>query len=267
MNQLSDGIGPAERDTNWYFVFISIIFGVFVAVWLEPVTTLFPLLEEFSNPTEGGLVAAQMTLSGEFDTFRERLLSEKILVGVIMFVILVCLWWWYGTFLGHVSPAKGFWLYFYDFVTLCSFAIAFRLWSHPIIFPMIVVIAAFLMLLRFGGVLIFVPVARSASRPRMALIVAIIVLSAYVLVGIGLVGAPYQDANDWSDYMTKLIGSWPFYQVVVIWLLCFGIFSTLLAVLITEGWPFGSQRRPEDWLTDPKKPSRADGSPAGGAAE
>ena len=228
-------------------MFISIIFGVFVAVWIEPVTALFPHLEDFSNPTEGGLVATKITTSMVFDDFGKQILTQEVLIGVVMFMILVCLWWWYGTFLGHTSPAKGFWLYLYDFITLCSFAVAFRLWYHPVVFPIIVVIAALLMLFRFGGVLFLVKDLNSTSRARKALHVAIGVLLAYVLVGIGVFVSPLLTTASSSEFMTTLIGIWPFYQKVVISLLFVGIAATVSAVLITEGRPFKFPREPEEW--------------------
>ena len=166
MGEATTQIARGPRNAEWYFVFISIIFGVFIAVWIEPVTALFPYTD--GDVTDAGASAMASTaapgfestsianFSGGFERLENRIMTKEVLIGVIMFVILVCLWWWYGTFLGNLSPANGFWLYFYDFVTLCSFAIAFRLWYHPIVFPIIVVIAAALMLARFIGVLIVV---------------------------------------------------------------------------------------------------------------
>ncbi len=57
-------------------------------------------------------------------------------------MMLVCLWWWYGIFIGKIDPAKGFPMFAYDFVSLGSFAIAFRVWPQPFAFPVTVFVAA-----------------------------------------------------------------------------------------------------------------------------
>ena len=226
-----------KRDTQLYFMFISIVFGVFIAVWIEPVTIIFPYSGvDATNPN--------------FDVFIERLWSVKMFIGITMFMMLVCLWWWYGSFLGYLSPAKGFWLYFYDFITLCSFAIGFRLWYHPIVFPMIVVIAATLMLIRFAGVLAVVDEVKSNTRGRAALRLAINVLLTFVLVSIGMVMQPIFQ-NSGTSYQERLANNWEIYQFMVIGLLFVGIIATVLAVLITEGPPFKFPREPEEWSAEP----------------
>lgn len=256
MGEVTTQIARGPRDADWYFAFISIIFGVFIAVWIEPVTALFPYTD--GDVTDAGASVTASTaasgfettsianFSGGFERLENRIMTKEVLIGVIMFVILVCLWWWYGTFLGNLSPANGFWLYFYDFVTLCSFAISFRLWYHPIVFPIIVVIAAALMLARFIGVLIVVKEVHVATRAQTALIVAIVVLATFVVFGLGMVLSPYFVASK-GQYLKALIDNWTIYQRAVIWLLIVGILATLSAVLITEGRPFKFPRKPDDW--------------------
>ncbi len=122
------------EQSQWYLTFISIIFGVFIAVWIVPIA------RQYRDPdTKDGL---KRTL--------ETVWSAESGRAALMFIMLICLWWWYGTFLGRISPAVGFWTYMYDFISLCSFAIAFRMWYHRWLFPMVVFFAAGLMLVRFG---------------------------------------------------------------------------------------------------------------------
>ena len=95
------------ETTELYMAFISIVSGVFMAVWLEPVARLFP--HELS-PRE----------------VITRVMSRDGLRGSLIFLILLCLWWWYAWFLGQIDPARGFVLFAFDFVTLCAFAMGFR---------------------------------------------------------------------------------------------------------------------------------------------
>ena len=274
MSEPSKRIARTERDSNWYFVFISIIFGVFIAVWIEPVTNFFPYDGTLAGSAEvrdtSGVPASShataaganspMKFARAFDELGDRIVAKEMLIGAIMFLILVCLWWWYGTFLGNLSPAKGFWLYLYDFITLCNFAIGFRLWYHPIVFPIISVVAATLMLVRFVGVLILVDEVKAASRARSALLVAIGVLVIFVGIGIGMVAMPYLQASSADEYLRVVIKSWGIYQMIVIVLLVAGIVSTILAVSITEGRPFRFPREAEDWKTArPPKSSESKG--------
>lgn len=228
------------KETDLYFMFISIVFGVFIAVWIEPVTKLFPY-EALSYGANPSIEA--------FEKIFVQLMSTEIRNGFIMFVMLVCLWWWYSVFLGNLSPGKGFWLYFYDFITLCSFALAFRLWHHPIIFPPIVVVAAGLMLGRFGGLLFHVTEVRSNTRARHALWVALLVLGSFVLFGGGIIAAP---AFGDGPFKISLMENWSTYQGVVVWLLLVGIGATFLAVFITEGRPLKPPRGPLEWKAEKK---------------
>ena len=146
-----------DDQSRWYLTFISIIFGVFIAVWIEPVSALFFVADQ--------TVQVQQLFTILFSATAGR--------GALIFIILICLWWWYGTFLGRIAPARSFWDYLYDFVSLSSFAVAFRMWNHPSLFPIVVFFAASLMLFRFAAAWRFTadrPLARKAIAPAIALL-------------------------------------------------------------------------------------------------
>jgi len=185
-----------------YLTFISIVFGVFISVWVSPITTLLHLesdqLEQpdliyfFHDPQSSApafgknpqdvtteaytdqitrLKHKRMTHVGvslpqkptaikeSFDTLKQlnnilghylkRLWNVKTLQGLLMFWIMICLWWWYGIFLGRVRPARGLILYGYDFITLGTFALAFRFWDHNVIYPVSVLLAGAMVWGRF----------------------------------------------------------------------------------------------------------------------
>ena len=70
-------------ELTWYVTFISIVFGVFISVWIQPL---------------------------ERDEIKERFppkgVSDILFLarGILMFAILICLWWWYAIFLGNIDP-------------------------------------------------------------------------------------------------------------------------------------------------------------------
>src|SRR3972149_1984332 len=120
---------PTVRETEdeWYVTFISIVFGVFISVWIEPLASLIQM----------------------YSSLEEVLFTFVIARGLLMLLILICLWWWYAMFLGKVEPAKGFVLDFYDFLSLGAFAVAARFWHRSLLFPTTVLYASALMLYRF----------------------------------------------------------------------------------------------------------------------
>ena len=111
-----------DKNVNWYVAFISIVFGVFISVWAEPMTaTLRLTIAESEDPTVTYLLLAR---------------------GFLLFLVLVCLWWWYAIFLAKVDPAKGFIMFAYDFLSLGAFSLAFSVWESETIFSFTVMIAA-----------------------------------------------------------------------------------------------------------------------------
>jgi len=119
------------EDSKLYLIFISIIFAMLLSVWIVPVGMLF---EKAGSEPE--------------DVFNALFSGENI-QGIVMFGILICLWWWYAIFIGKLNPAVSFIMFSYDFISLGTFSIAFRLWLHPIVFPFTILIAALFMLGRF----------------------------------------------------------------------------------------------------------------------
>lgn len=229
-----------EAQSQWYLTFISIIFGVFIAVWIVPIARQYREPDDPEIPDD-----LQRTL--------KTLSSATSRRAGLMFIMLICLWWWYGTFLGRISPAVGFWTYMYDFISLCSFAIAFRMWDHRWLFPMVVFFAAGLMLLRFGfayrGIV-------SGSDAERAMLAAIVALLLFILVAVSaLIGSfgAYRTAAAASgasvdvSYFGSLSKIWGSIEKGVAGLLIVGIIATFFAVYTTEGPPFGDVREPSVW--------------------
>jgi hypothetical protein len=218
-------------DQRWYLMFISIVFGVFISVWIEPIVQIFP-------PLEGGNPYLDMQ-----NTIK-LLFSMRTMTGAIMFIMLICLWWWYGIFLGSVAPARGFWAFLYDFISLCFFAVAFRMWSHPSLFPIIVSLASGLMLGRFFFAFKHT---EAGSKRRKALTTALITLTLF-LVGALSAGAMVAIIGV-SEFLTK---KWYIIQSGTLILLGFGIFATFVAVSMLEGYPFANKMDTNRRQTDPK---------------
>ncbi len=227
-------------QSQWYLTFISIIFGVFIAVWIVPIARQY---REPDDPgTQDGLKRTLKTLS-----------SASSGRAGLMFIMLICLWWWYGTFLGNISPAVGFWTYLYDFISLCCFAIAFRMWDHRWLFPMVVFFAAGLMLLRFAFA--YQSIAGGSDAER-AMLAAIAALGLFMLVAVSaLIGSfgAYRTAAAASgasadvSYFGSLGKIWGSIEKGVVGLLIVGIIATFYAVYTTEGPPFGDVQEPSAW--------------------
>lgn len=227
------------EQSEWYLTFISIIFGVFIAVWIVPIAKLYP---EPPNAQDG----LKRTL--------KTLLSADSGRAALMFIMLICLWWWYGTFLGRISPAVGFWTYMYDFISLCSFAIAFRMWDHRWLFPMVVFFAAGLMLVRFGYAYQSIVSGSDAQRAMLAAIVAlalfIAVAGSAIILGFAAyraAAAEYESSPN-ITYFGSLGKRWGWIENSVVGLLIVGIVATFYAVWTTEGPPFEEVREPSAWM-------------------
>ena len=150
-----------------------------------------------------------------------------------MFLILVCLWWWYAIFLGVVHPASGFLMYLYEFATLATFAIGFRYWDQSYLFPASVFFGSFFMFVRFYFTL---SVVKRLSDEWWALIIALITLALYA---VGVAGALIvlffvPGISDEEKFKTIQIG--------VTALLLAGFIATLLAVYRVEGFKWGKPK-------------------------
>jgi hypothetical protein len=258
-----------EQVAQWYLTFISIVFGVFFGVWLAPISDVYLRLDDQQlpkvmihppgskqptiqdetpacAPTLLGLMErtdqtpTKVTVSRTLEWFR----TGNFVRGAIMFLILVCLWWWYGRFLSHVMPAESFWLYVFDFVSLCFFSIAFRMWHHHELFPFIVVLAATMMLLRFLMARVKVP---AGSRARSSIHLALWILGCFIALGMaagtGIVVTLAQLGTE-VDLIEK---HWDKVENSTLALLALGILVTCAAAWKTEGPPFRSPRLPAAW--------------------
>lgn len=213
-----------DFHATWYLTFISIVFGVFISVWIQPIVEIFP------PPITGDG-------EGVFDRIKELfglLFSERTIRGAVMFVMLICLWWWYGMFLGRVAPAREFWSYLYDFVSLSAFAVAFRMWSHPLVFPMIVFLAAALMLGRFLSAKRYV---KWGTVQYKALNTALIALLLFMAAAIGAIIMVF--ATGVEEFLNS---HWTLVQRGTVLLLLVGIAATFKAVTFTDGLPFSTNK-------------------------
>ena len=145
-----------EKDVNWYVAFISIVFGVFISVWAEPMAATLKL-----------------TILEDGDNNATYLLLAR---GLLLFLILVCLWWWYAFFLAKVEPAKGFLMFAYDFLSLGAFSLAFSVWESETVFAFTVMIAAGAVMFRF---LLAWP--KAVEKERTALKFALSVLALFTV--------------------------------------------------------------------------------------
>lgn len=239
VNAAQEAVKAAQ--SQWYLTFISIIFGVFIAVWIVPIARQYRKPDDPNIPDD-----LQRTL--------KTLSSASSGRAGLMFIMLICLWWWYGTFLGRISPAVGFWTYMYDFISLCSFAIAFRMWDNRWLFPMVVFFAAGLMLLRFGVAFQSITSGSDAERAMLAAIVALalfIIAAGSALIG-GFVAyravAPENRLSADVSYYKSFENIWGSIEKCVVGLLVVGIIATFYAVYTTEGPPFEDVRLPSAWM-------------------
>ena len=228
-------IDPTQR----YLTFISIVFGVFFAVWIVPLSNYF------RGPPKD-----------DIKTTLDTLWSLNMARGAVTFVMLVCLWWWYGTFIGNIAPAEGYWVFLFDFVTLCSFAVAFRMWDHRTLFPLVVFFAAGLMLARFGFAYQEIV---AGSNAEIAVSFALGILAFFMLGAIcALIGGlvVFKTALNTNSRIIlnetshdKIL--WKIVEYGILFLLVIGIGVTFHAVKITEGLPFETPIKPEVWMNKP----------------
>ena len=151
-----------------------------------------------------------------------------------MFHILICLWWWYGIFLGRIDPARTFFKFGFDFLSLCSFAIAFRFWNNAQVSPFIVFFAAALMFLRFGFALVQ---SRKNRKATLALACALGILFCFIAFAAGMGFTIYIFEVEISKVLKIM-------EFGVMALLGMGIFITVIAVKITEGLAWST---PQKW--------------------
>ncbi len=210
-----------KHDTDFYLIFISLVFAVFLSVWIVPIGEMFDIPEE--DP----------------EAVLNAFLSVRNIQGVVMFAILVSLWWWYGKFLGQIDPATGFVMFGYDFVSLGSFAIAFRVWPHQIVLPAAICFAALLMLIRFAFSNGFLKrqnysrecPARRAIRAANIILGFLIGASAFSVLFAAYLVLGTIDPSLYTKFWSAI--NW-----IVTALLVVGVGVTIYAAKITEGFEF-----------------------------
>lgn len=218
-----------------YPTFISIVFGVFFAVWIIPLSKLY-----LDQPKD------------DLETTLSAMITLKSILGAEMFIILVCLWWWYGTFIGNIAPAHGFLAYLYDFISLCSFAVAFQMWSHRTLFPIVVFSAALLMLGRLwhAEYKIIEPTSPANDAVWYAIIGLFVFMAGAVLALISA-AAGFQAAKGKKSgitFRTSIKNIWGGVEIGVMILLVIGIVITFAAVSKTEGFELFKPIKPEVWM-------------------
>lgn len=247
-----------EKAREYYLVFISIVFGIFVTSWADPLVRTLKTQDALAvGHTAIVRQAIQHVLEGETnsaltETFRTNLVSklttnvtaklhpqvatttdhslrsvftdQQWQHGILTLLVIIALWWWYGVFLRWFAPAEGFVMYLFDFVSLSCFAVATGLWSSlGNGFPLTVSIASVLISTRF----FFARRAtRKVARAKLALLGAMITVG--VFGGASLLvwaGAVWRGGN--LDLET--------YKIVTLGFMLLSIVVTCVAVWMTEG--------------------------------
>jgi len=121
-----------DKHNEFFLAFVSIIFGIYVAEWARPVVDFL-----------------KIHTSHEVYLYFQFANIIKITQCALTLGVIVCLWWWYGFVLGRYDPARGLFMYAYDFATLGCFAVASGIWKNVQIFPVVVLIACVLVGVRF----------------------------------------------------------------------------------------------------------------------
>lgn len=207
---------PGMTEFPLYLTFISIVFGVFIAVWVQTLTG-----EAVRAVVSPPLASPPFKWDGFLMLVR----------ALLMFMILICLWWWYAIVLGKISPAKGFIMYFYDFVSLGSFAVAFRFWDQRYVFPGAVFFGGFFM---FWRVLIAHESITPGSDASIALSYGVGGFILFFVFFLGAVGVLWIARKHLSfDFRLTIL------NYVAMALLFEGVVFTFVAARYTEGW-FGA---------------------------
>lgn len=229
------------QESKLYFIFISIVFAVILSMWIVPVGQLFS------------------DSSASADKILEALYSKENFRGIVMFGVLVCLWWWYGIFIARIDPAVGFATFSYDFISLGSYAIAFRLWPNSLVFSFTIFLASTLMLGRFWYTEKKIRKTDKAkkSMARKAIKQAIrvlrtIIAALFCALGTIIYLATFSDDEKLTDSLWSAVPG--FFNFLVVCVLGLGIWVTFRAAQITEGFDvrdLDSWRTPrpvEEWL-------------------
>jgi hypothetical protein len=209
---------PSSKIENWYVAFISIIFGLFISVWIAPVPALLAL---HSN----NQLRQQKIVS--WDCVNTAFLMAR---GLITFIILVCLWWWYAFFIGRLSPANNLYSYMFAFFSLAVFALGFRLWHTELLFPAAVFFGASAMIIRVSRLRRECALPEVEGKALNQVYWALkIILGSFVAAGVGaIIATVIYHQNQPIDPLSK--DNWKsLFQVLVLLLLVAGVFASVRA--------------------------------------
>ena len=153
-------------------------------------------------------------------------------------------------FLGRIDPARSFFKYGFDFLTFCSFAITFRTWANPGVFPIMVLFSAGLMTVRFGITWKNWKQASNVDElgnALKALLYLLVTLSLFMIVAVVFV------LSAWV-FKAKPEAMKPVIDWGVSGLLFIGVLATFGAVVATEGLTWS---RPQRWFGYPRTQTMA----------
>lgn len=121
-------------------------------------------------------------------------------------------------------------MYTYEFTTLAGFAVAFRYWDQPYLFPVAVLFGASFMLGRFVLTLALIDI---EPNHQSALIIAIVTLGVYVVFILGAFAATFLPQGGSPEQRLRTV-----HNVVTV-LLLVGVIATVLAVDRAVGLKWG----------------------------
>lgn len=131
-------IRPSDKRKYAEYL-VHIMFGVYATMWVE--ASMDPIRKASDRLQSTGSLGILLTSS----------LSEpRLWLGVLAFISLLCLWWWYTCIFLELARGSGSRLLILDLIVLASFSVCYRLWSENYaIFGMVFVLAMLIMLVRF----------------------------------------------------------------------------------------------------------------------
>ena len=220
-----------QNDNDWYSVFLSIIFGVFISVWIQPFA---------------GEIMHKTKILGPDNEIQSLMVIFR---AILMFGILICLWWWYSQFLARISPATGFLMYAFDFISLAFFSLAFRFWDPTgTIFPVSVFFGSLFMFVRFLVVFLHSENIGKDTGDYQALrnIMILLTLFMFFLGGGAFVMMILSYKGVLDDSLLKAV-----IDVIILALLFLGIIATLVSVRSVEkGFNWGYSPNSQDEIDE-----------------
>jgi len=131
-------IRPSDKRRYSEYL-VHIMFGVYATMWVE--ASMDPIRK----------ASVRLQASGSLGLLLSSSLSEpRLWLGVLAFISLLCLWWWYTCIFLELARGSGSRLLILDLIVLAGFSVCYRLWSENYaIFGVVFVLAMLIMLVRF----------------------------------------------------------------------------------------------------------------------